>query len=220
MATKVLCCVSFRFHFERHGPGGSENQAEYSVRVLWQLLQHRQHKSSRLPTSSFCTSHTVTTWEKDVTTCCHVTTDPRHNRWTNLFYGNRKSLTKYYCEWRNCFIMFSWANHDANLPCRIAGTQFSWTGVALWIPSCLHCLISQSDRPSDEKSAILDVSYISHKLNNDFTILFNTEKVNKPPLQRLSKHPRGKLVAVLLRNICLLRGNQTNNVLLPSAGEH
>lgn len=170
------------FRFEQHRPGGSENQAEYSIRILWQLLQHRQHESSRLPTSSFCTSHTVTTWKKG-----HDNMLSPYHHWLeaqqiNPFVLWESKSTHKVLLWHNCFIMFSWANHDANLPCRIAGTQFSWTGVALWIPSCLHCLISHSDRPSDEKSAILDVSYISHKLNNDFTILLNTEKVNRSPL--------------------------------------
>lgn len=35
--------------------------------------------------------------------------------------------------------------------------QFSWTGVGLLIPSCLHCLPSQSDRPREEKSPISDL---------------------------------------------------------------
>lgn len=74
--------------------------------------------------------------------------------------------------WHNFFVMLTRANHDFNLPCRIAGTQFSWTGVGLWIPSCLHCLTSQSDSPSDEKSVILG-KYRSQKLNKVFSILFN-----------------------------------------------
>lgn len=52
--------------------------------------------------------------------------------------------------------------------------QFSWTGVGLWIPSCLHCLTNQSDRPSDGKSDILDV-YRCRGLKNSFGIVYITE---------------------------------------------
>lgn len=46
------------------------------------------------------------------------------------------------------------------LPSRIGGIQFSWTWVGLLIPICLHCWISQSDRPREEKSDILQFSKI------------------------------------------------------------
>ncbi|TNN26724.1 hypothetical protein EYF80_063139 [Liparis tanakae] len=36
----------------------------------------------------------------------------------------------------------------------MAGMQCSCTGVGLLTPSCLHCLTSQSERPSDAKSAM------------------------------------------------------------------
>lgn len=82
--------------------------------------------------------------------------------------------------WHQYFVMFTWATHDSNLPCRIAGTQFSWTGVGFWIPSCLHCLTSQSDSPSDEKSDIL-CKCRSQKLHKDLSILFNPKKTAKGP---------------------------------------
>lgn len=50
-------------------------------------------------------------------------------------------------------------------PCRMAGTQFSWTGVGLLMPSCWHCLTSQSERPSEEKSAI----FTSNSFTTDLT---------------------------------------------------
>jgi len=49
----------------------------------------------------------------------------------------------------------------AVLPSRIAGMQCSCTGVGLLTPSCLHCFTSQSERPSDEKSAIYNVTSFS-----------------------------------------------------------
>ncbi len=45
----------------QHWPGGSEHQAEDAIRVLGQFLQHWQHKSRCLPTSSLSTAHAVLT---------------------------------------------------------------------------------------------------------------------------------------------------------------
>lgn len=81
--------------------------------------------------------------------------------------------------------------YRAPLPCRIGGTQLCWTGVGLWIPTCLHCFTSQSDSPSDGKSAILDAPR-THKLNDDFGIGFNTETVLKRTLlMHLETHTWG-----------------------------
>lgn len=76
---------------------------------------------------------------------------------------------------------------DAVLPCSIAGMQFSWTGVGLLIPSCLHCLINQSERPSDAKSAISSVA-CSQKQERSFCEQYFTQL----PLNHTgAKHPRG-----------------------------
>lgn len=50
------------------------------------------------------------------------------------------------------------------LPSSMAGTQFSWTGVGLLIPRCLHCWTNQSDKPSDDTSSISPLSVRNLKL--------------------------------------------------------
>lgn len=84
-----------------------------------------------------------------------------------------------------------------NSPCRMAGTQFCWTGVGLLMPSCWHCLTSQSDRPSEEKSDIFTSNSFTTDLTANSVNLVYQKHIRITIFYWRNTHPRAILLPSL-----------------------